>query len=132
MNKSVYSIVLMDEVIRAVDERAYRLGTNRSNLINQILAEHLSCITPEMRMRTIFDAVSELIGTSCIQQQSSAAMLTLRTAIEYKYRPTISYKVELERIPCEHLGRLKINIRTQSPELTELLADFLQVLQKLR
>ena len=43
----------MDDVIRAVDEQAYRLGTSRSNLINQILAEHLSCVTPEMR-RHIF------------------------------------------------------------------------------
>ena len=37
MKKSIYSLVLMDEVIRAVDEQAYRLGTSRSNLINQIL-----------------------------------------------------------------------------------------------
>ena len=33
LKKSVYSLVLMDEVIKAVDEQAYRLGTSRSNLI---------------------------------------------------------------------------------------------------
>lgn len=116
MNKNVYSIVLTDNVIRAVDEEAYRLGTNRSNLINQILAERLSCITPEMRMRTIFDVVSGFFDSSCIWRQSEAVM-KLRTSLEYKYRPTVSYRLELERIPGDYLGRLKINIRTQNAEL---------------
>ncbi len=64
MKKSVYSLVLMDDVIKAVDRQAYRLGTSRSNLINQILAEHLSCVTPEMRMRDIFASLSELMSSS--------------------------------------------------------------------
>lgn len=122
LNKNVYSIVLTDNVIRAVDEEAYRLGTNRSNLINQILAERLSCITPEMRMRTIFDAVSELVDSACIRQQQSEAVMKLRTALEYKYRPTVSYRLELERIPSDYLGRLKINIRTQNAELRNFFA----------
>lgn len=122
MNKSVYSIVLTDEVIRAVDRQAYLLGTNRSNLINQILAEHLSCVTPEMKMQRIFDEISRLMDAGFVRQQTNA-MLTLRRALEYKYRPTISYRVELERIPGEYLGRIKVSIRTQSPQLTELFAE---------
>ncbi len=117
MNKNVYSIVLTDNVIRAVDDEAYRLGTNRSNLINQILAERLSCITPEMRMRTIFDAISGFVDSACVRRQQSEAVMKLRTALEYKYRPTVSYRIELERIPGDYLGRLKINIRTQNAEL---------------
>ena len=39
MGKSVYSLVLMDEVVDAIDQMAYRNNTSRSNLINQILAE---------------------------------------------------------------------------------------------
>ena len=54
MGKSVYSVVLSDEVIEAVDEMAYRMKTSRSNLINQILAERVSYTTPEMRIREIF------------------------------------------------------------------------------
>lgn len=132
MEKRVYSIVLMDDVIKAVDKQAYLLGTSRSNLINQILAEHLSCITPEMRMRSIFDTVSELIsGNMTVQQQGSASLLTLRTALEYKYRPTINYKVELERVPGEYLGRLKVSIRTQSPVLSELFGRFFTYIARL-
>ena len=54
MNKSVYSLVLSDEVVDAIDRLAYSMNTSRSNLINQILAEKLSLMTPEMRMRQIF------------------------------------------------------------------------------
>ncbi len=125
MKRSVYSLVLMDDVIKAVDEQAYRLGTSRSNLINQILAERLSCVTPEMRMREIFGSVEDIIGSVMqIQQQRSAALLTMRTALEYKYRPTISYKVELERVPEKYLGTLRVQIRTQSEQLTDLFNSF--------
>ena len=41
MNKSVYSLVLMDNVVGEVDELAYEMGTSRSNLINQILADEV-------------------------------------------------------------------------------------------
>ena len=47
MKKSVYSIVLSDDVIDKIDELAYRTNTSRSNLINQILADHVSYTTPE-------------------------------------------------------------------------------------
>ncbi|MCM1006820.1 MAG: ribbon-helix-helix domain-containing protein [Ruminococcus flavefaciens] len=125
MKRSVYSLVLSDDVIKAVDKEAYRRGTSRSNLINQILAEQLSCITPEMRMRDIFDAVSGFVnGNFQIQQQRSASLLTLRTALEYKYRPTINYKVELERSPEKFLGTLKVQIRTQSENLIEIFNSF--------
>ena len=94
VKKSAYSLVLMDDVIKAVDKQAYRLGTSRSNLINQILAEHLSCVTPEMRMREIFEQVAELVSSSFrIQEQRSPSRMTVKTDLEYKYRPTIIYKV---------------------------------------
>ena len=61
MNKSVYSLVLMDNVVSEVDKLAYELGTSRSNLINQILAEYVRYTTPEMRMRAIFDEMEKLM-----------------------------------------------------------------------
>ena len=132
MKKSVYSLVLMDDVIKAVDQQAYRLGTSRSNLINQILAEHLSCVTPEMRMREIFGQVAELVSSSfCVQEQRSPSLMTVRTALEYKYRPTINYKVELERAPAEYLGTLRVSIRTQSAPLIDMFHSFFAYRAKL-
>ena len=37
MKKSMYSLMLADEVVKAVDAMAQEQGTNRSNLINQIV-----------------------------------------------------------------------------------------------
>ena len=132
VKKSVYSLVLMDDVIKAVDEQAYRLGTSRSNLINQILAEHLSCVTPEMRMREIFEQVTELVSSSFrIQEQRSPSLMTVKTALEYKYRPTINYKVELERSPKEYIGTLRVSIRTQSAALIDMFHSFFAYRAKL-
>ena len=60
MKRSVYSLVLSDDVVEAVDRLAYQQNTSRSNLINQILAQAVSFVTPEMRMREIFSQVETL------------------------------------------------------------------------
>lgn len=125
MKKSVYSLVLMDSVVKAVDEQAYKIGTSRSNLINQILAEYLCCVTPEMRMREIFDSVTEMISDSFqVQRQGSASLMTIKTSLSYKYRPAVSYKVELQREPDDFIGKLRVQIRTQSQPLINLFNNF--------
>jgi len=125
MKKNVYSLVLADDVIRAVDREAARIGTSRSNLINQILAAQLSCITPEMRMRDIFSFLTDLIGSSFqIQQQTSSSLMTMRTSLDYKYRPAINYRVELDRSPDGYIGTLRVHIRTQNANLIEMFNSF--------
>ena len=61
MNKSVYSIVLSDDVVAEIDRLAYREGTSRSNMINQILAQYVSYTTPEKRLSDIFSKAVELV-----------------------------------------------------------------------
>ena len=63
MKKSVYSLVLMDDVVEAIDRMAYSMNTSRSNLINSILAERVSYVTPEMRMRDIFSRIEQLMDS---------------------------------------------------------------------
>ncbi len=78
MKKSIYSLVLMDEVVEAVDRMAYAMHTSRSNLINQILAEHLSCVTPEMRMQEIFARMEErMLPRFRIAEQTSAHIMAM-------------------------------------------------------
>ncbi len=126
MKKSVYSIVLMDHVVQAVDELAARQGKSRSNLINQILAEHVSCMTPEKRMQSIFSVMEAQMNQMFrVQMQASDAMLSMQSALRYKYRPTLRYSVELMREPTEHqIGWLRISCRTQSKALLEAMDDF--------
>ena len=44
--KNVYSIVLSSDIVEKIDLLAYENGTNRSNMINQILAEYVPYTTP--------------------------------------------------------------------------------------
>lgn len=128
MQKSIYSLVLMDDVIAAVDKEAYRLNTSRSNLINQILAEHLACVTPEMKMQEIFNSISDMLeGHFQIQQQSSNSLMTIKSALQYKYKPTVNYKVELFRNPNNYIGQIKVQIRSQSSTIIKLFEDFFKL-----
>lgn len=134
MNKSVYSLVLMDNVVGEVDKLAYEMGTSRSNLINQILAEYVRYTTPEMRMRAIFDEMEKVmqgVESFQIQPQPSDAMLTIRSALRYKYKPTIRYSVELYRTREKTVGAFKVSLRTQSQPLIEMLTAFFELWAKL-
>lgn len=125
MSKSVYSIVLNDDVVAAVDLMALRLGTNRSSLINQILAEQVSVVTPERRMRDIFDNIFRLLDERFIQDSTAETALAFRSPIAYKYKPTVRYSVELLRNPDgEHIGNLKISFRTRSQAFVQMLSAF--------
>lgn len=128
MHKSIYSLVLADDVVAAVDEMAYRLHTSRSNLINQILAERLSCVTPEMRMQAVFSRMEELANSFRILEQTSAHMLSLQSRLDYKYKPTVQYFVELYRVPKDgEDGRLRVQLRTQNQTLITVLEQFFRL-----
>ena len=62
MKKTLYSLMLSDDVVRAVDELAHRMGTNRSALVNQILAEYTDMVTPERQVQDIFRQIGEILG----------------------------------------------------------------------
>lgn len=137
MKKSVYSLVLMDDIVEAVDRVAYSQNTSRSNLINQILAEYLSLMTPEKRMRQVFDQMEQLFDTGgCfqVQAQPSDAMLSVRSALSFKYKPTIRYAVELYRAVQEKegvptIGELRVSLRTQNQQLIDSITRFFRLWQ---
>ena len=62
LQKSLYSLMLMDDVVREIDRLALQQNTNRSNFINQILAEYVSLMTPEKRIGNIFKNIEALIN----------------------------------------------------------------------
>lgn len=130
MNKSVYSLVLMDDVVEQIDRVAYEMNTSRSNMINQILAEYVSYMTPEKRMREIFSTVEQqLAGGSTFQVllQPSDSMFSLRSALSYKYNPTIRYSVELYRNAKPLLGELRVSLRSQNSTLLLYLLQFFKL-----
>lgn len=126
MSKSVYSIVLSDDVVSAIDKMAYSMGTNRSGLINQILAEKVSYITPEQRIKHIINIVLDNINDSMIfQTLPNSTGLMLKSAFKYKYNPTVKYAVVLD--PGDGvMGELKVSLRTQNAALLSELDRFLK------
>ena len=131
MQKSVYSLVLSDEVVRGIDRVAYGMNTSRSSLINQILADYVSYTTPEKRMQQIFSTVEQqLCGTDDIfhvLMQSSDNLFSLRSALSYKYNPTVRYSVELNRAPGRELGELRVSLRSTSNALLLYLLQFFRL-----
>ena len=118
MKKAVYSLVLSEDVVDAVDRMAYAQGTSRSNLINQILAKAVGYVTPERRMADILQTLSQqMTGMFQLQTQATDGMLTIRSPLRYRYKPTIRYRVELYRQPEQAIGVLHASFRTQSKAL---------------
>lgn len=130
MNKSVYSLVLTDDVVAEIDRIAYENGTSRSNTVNQILAEYVSYDTPEKRIREVFSEVENLLtGSSRFQvmMQPSDSMFSLRSALAYKYNPTVRYSVELNRNLQPAIGELRVSVRSQSSELRLYMLQFFKL-----
>jgi len=130
MNKAVYSLVLSEDVVAAIDRVAASRGTNRSNLINQILADYVSCVTPEKRMHDIFSYMEGLLDTGDsfqVLRQPSDSMLSLRSALAFKYNPTVRYSVELYRTSGPEFGELRVSLRTQNAELALYMMQFFKL-----
>lgn len=134
MKKNMYSLILSEKVIEEIDRLAEKEGTNRSNLVNQILAEYVSITTPEKRISDIFERIERLFGDDAnfpVYRESHDNTLSIKSALSYKYRPTLRYEVELYRAEGGAFGALKVNFRTQSPELLTKLTEFFKYWQRL-
>ena len=130
MKKSMYSLMLAEDVVSEIDKLAREKSTNRSNLINQILADYVSLTTPEKHVQNIFDIIESMIGGSgnfMLYSQPNDMTMSIKSSLQYHYRPTIRYEVEMYRTPKETIGQLKIIYRTQSPELLVDLTRFFKI-----
>ena len=130
MKKTLYSLMLNDEVVREIDARAHRMGTNRSALINQILAEYVDYTTPERRINDVLSAIEALMQPSRELVPFFAPnsfSMSLKSSLEYKYRPTVKYEVELFRGREETIGQLSVVFRTQSMALINAMTEFFRL-----
>lgn len=73
MSKSVYSVVLMDDVVDAVDRLAYEAGTNRSNMINRILAEYVQRLRGAAHAGHFFFHLDAVSGQNALQLMLNAS-----------------------------------------------------------
>lgn len=130
MKKTLYSLMLSDDVVREVDEQAHRLGVNRSALVNQILAEYVNMVTPERQIQDIFRQISEMLVSDrdlVAFAAPNANSISMKSSLQYRYRPTVKYSVELYRNREGALGELSVVFRTQSQALLDAMAGFFRL-----
>ncbi|MBE6568357.1 MAG: hypothetical protein E7657_06845 [Ruminococcaceae bacterium] len=123
MKKNNYSLMLSEGVVNAIDAEAARLGTNRSALINRILAEYVSYVTPEMRARQILCSVRDTLDGVFRQDGEGENILCVTTALAYRYNPTVRYALELYR-GGDSLGEIRVSMRTKNPLLLDIFGSF--------
>lgn len=119
--------MLSNEVVAEIDCAAHKLGTNRSALINRILAEWASVITPEKQINDIFSSIQSFFvnsGDIVPQITPNQPTMLLKSCLNFKYRPTVRYEVELWCNEGRINGKLCVIMRTQSPALINAIHDF--------
>ena len=125
MEKSIYSLVLSNSVVEAVDELARAAGMSRSSMINQLLAERVGYATPEMRLRGVLASAREAMeGGFYMVEQPTGSTLSCRTSLKYRYKPTVRYSVEIFTHGKESAGQLRVQLRTQNFRLIQDFVGF--------
>ena len=134
MKKALFSLMLDEDVVRAVDQLAHRRGCSRSALVNQLLAEQLNLMTPERRIREVLQALESLFLPDAELVPifaPNALSMSMKSSLDYKYRPTVKYEVSLFRGGEEAIGELSVLFRTQSLELLGALQSWFRFWQRL-
>lgn len=127
MNKNIYSFVLSDDVIEAVDRLAAAERLSRSAMVNKILAERVAYVTPEMRLKSLLESVNNAMASDFFPESSNGSTLIMRTSLRYRYKPTIRYSVEINSVQGERVGELKVFFRTQNEDFASDIADFFRL-----
>jgi len=129
MIKSVYSLMLFDEIVEKIDQMAYTRNTNRSQLINDILAEKIGMVTPEQKIQKILEQLdvnfSDTLSVSQINKNSS---IQFGKSLKYKYRPKVRYSYEFISSERGKYAVLKISSRTKSENLNDHFNEFFNLI----
>ena len=130
MAKRLYSLMLNDDVVRAVDYEAHRLGTNRSALIDRVLAEHFEVPTVQKMINDIFGEIDTLLSSS--RELSTffapdSQTFSVKSALSYKYRPTLKYEITYDNSSSDKFCEISVIYRTQSLMLLSDLRDFFKL-----
>lgn len=126
--------MLNEDVVREIDMLAHKAGTSRSNLINQILAEYVNYTTPERRISDVLSAIEQLMMPSreiVPFFAPNSQSMSLKSSLEYKYRPTVKYEVELYGGGTDAIGRLSVLFRTQSQSLIDAMTAFFRLWKRI-
>lgn len=125
MQKCVYSLMLFDDIVERIDQIAYENGTNRSQLINDILADYLGIETPEQKIQHVLESLDRNLNpVLSVSQICKNNSIRFGKSLKYKYRPKIRYCYEFKNENGQKYAVLKVSSRTKSAELNDHFNDF--------
>ncbi|MDK2905800.1 MAG: hypothetical protein PWR12_1876 [Eubacteriaceae bacterium] len=129
MKKSVYSLMLFDEIVEKIDQMAYENNTNRSQLINDLLAERIGMVTPEQKIQQILEQLNQNFNqTLSVSQINKNSSIQFGKSLKFKYRPKIRYSYEFLSNQEGKYAVLKISCRTKSEILNEHFESFFSLI----
>lgn len=135
MSKTMYSLILTDDVIKRIDRMAYEQGISRSQMIDHLLAKEVGLSTPEQQTRTIVrrtaDRMSERLPALQLHLRSDLGSMEVATYVKFKYNPSIKYSFDILDDHGSPIGILKISSRSTSSDLRNHLEAFLQLLSRI-
>lgn len=126
MAKSIYSLLLSDDAVRAIDRIASKRNMSRSAVIDEILSEHTGTANANNDFRKIWTEVEGLFARAETMHFVNNAQVNLAqviTSLPYKYNPKVRYMLELSDKP-HTLCTITLNTRTQNPFLSAVFGTF--------
>lgn len=133
MKKNMYSIMLSQKVVSQADRLAHAQGTNRSALINEILAQYFKIDTPLLQREAIFDATEAKIkkeAQPALRIESTESGFFLFGSLPFKYNPTVRYQLVLQWLDGVEVSSLRISSRTQNEEVKQQIESFFTLWQQ--
>ncbi len=126
MKKSIYSLVLHDEVVARLDRMAARRGLSRSALADEVLAQHVAFVTQSARLSALAVAIAASLdrdGNLSFALHELGGALELCASLGVKYSPTVKYMI----IPDGEAYTLTVTLRTQSRKLARDITRFFEL-----
>ncbi len=127
MSKQIYSLVLNEQVVDKIDREALIRGSNRSQIINDVLCKAFDISTPDIKMNQVMDLMTASFKELATLQMISAShgnTLQLRTSVAYKYNPKLKYVIEMSGKTGPVLAKLRIYSRTTSEAFLQSLVMY--------
>lgn len=126
MSKSIYSLLLTDDVAEAVGKVAAERNMSRSALIDAVLAEYVGVAHTDKLYRDVWKRMQglfERMQTMSFVNNAQLSLAQVLTVLPFKYNPKVRYLLELSDQP-HTVCTVTLNTRTQNPSLTAVLDTF--------
>lgn len=131
MSQGIYSLLLQECLVDAVDAMAEEKQMSRSQVINEILSERFEMFTPEYRSNHIMDVVRERLSGNDkfhLISFSKGSSIQYKMIVPYKYNPKIKMMLIMNSKDPLSVATLKVSSRTTNVSFSDDLWGFFESL----